>query len=187
MTRWRANVAMLMWLLLFAATILTTRVPYIAPLSFVVVVLIAWDYGFRPALLWIALVHVLFPTGLYLLEMGPFFVFVEARELVATIMAVTLLTVIGLAYLTERVHSLTRELQDSQSNLTQVNDQLQAALDEVKELQGLLSICAWCKHIRDDTGEWEQLESFITRNSRATFTHGLCPKCLEEQMQTLKK
>ncbi len=182
-TRWRANIAMLAWLGVFALTMLTTRVPYVAPLSVVVVVLIAWDYGLKPALVWIGVIHVLVPVGLYLLEIGPFFVFVEAPELVATIMAVTLLTVIALAYLTDRIHSLTKELHRSKLAVEEANDRLQAALKEVKELRGLLPICAWCKQIREDNGVWEQLETFVARHSRATFTHGMCPKCLETHGQ----
>jgi hypothetical protein len=177
---------MLAWAILFALSVLTARLPYVAPLSFIVVVLIAWDYGLRPALAWIAFVHVLIPSGLVLVGVGPFFVFAEARGTIAMIMLGTLVAVIALAYLTDRVHSLTEQLRGSRSALLQVNEQFRAALDEVKELRGLLPICASCKDIRDVSGDWEALESYIARHSRATFTHGLCPKCLQEQLQTLK-
>lgn len=185
-TKWRANVGIATWLLLFALTLFTSRVPYVAPLSFVVVVLIAWDYGLRSAVAWILLAHVLIPIALLLLGIGPFFVFVEAPALVAMIMGATLLTVIGLAYLTDRVHSLTSELQNSKSSLQQVNEKLQMALNEVKELRGLLRICAWCKHVTDDNGKWEELETYISTHSRARFTHGVCPQCYEEQIRSIK-
>ena len=54
---------------------------------------------------------------------------------------------------------------------------LQSALADVRQLSGLLPICAHCKKIRDDQGYWTQLEQFITQHSTATFTHGLCPDC----------
>jgi hypothetical protein len=184
MTRWRANVAIAAWLFLFVLTMLTTRVPYVAPLSFVIVVLITWDYGLRPALAWVAVVHVVIPTLLFLLEVGPFFVFVEARDVVLMIMIATLLTVIGLAILTDRVRSLTQRLRHSQSALAHANEQLHAALAEVKELRGLVPVCASCKDIRDHRGDWQAMEAYISRHSRATFTHGLCPKCLKGQLQT---
>ncbi len=44
-------------------------------------------------------------------------------------------------------------------------------------LRGLLPICAWCKKIREDEGQWTQLESFIKRRSAADFTHCICPSC----------
>ena len=55
--------------------------------------------------------------------------------------------------------------------------ELQQTLAEVKQLSGLLPICAGCKKIRDDHGYWKQIESYIAAHSQATFTHGLCPEC----------
>ena len=54
---------------------------------------------------------------------------------------------------------------------------LEAALAEVKQLSGLLPICAWCKKIRDDQGEWNQLEEYLSTRSEVDFTHGVCPEC----------
>jgi len=54
---------------------------------------------------------------------------------------------------------------------------LKAALDEVKQLSGLLPICASCKKIRDDKGCWHQIENYIEGHSEAQFSHGLCPEC----------
>ena len=56
---------------------------------------------------------------------------------------------------------------------------LQEALANVRELSGLLPICAGCKKIRDDQGYWTQLERYIAQHSRASFTHGLCPDCFD--------
>jgi hypothetical protein len=47
----------------------------------------------------------------------------------------------------------------------------------VRVLEGLLSICSFCKSIRNEAGEWERLEAFITRKSEAKFSHGFCPSC----------
>ena len=57
---------------------------------------------------------------------------------------------------------------------------LKAALDNIKTLNGLLPICSKCKKIRDDTGYWNQLESYIQKYSDANFSHGLCPECSEK-------
>lgn len=59
-------------------------------------------------------------------------------------------------------------------------EELKNALDEVKTLQGIIPICSSCKKIRDDTGYWNQIESYIQKHSDAEFTHGVCPECLEE-------
>lgn len=57
---------------------------------------------------------------------------------------------------------------------------LEKALTEVKTLSGLIPICASCKKIRDDKGYWSAVESYISKHSDATFTHGICPDCLKK-------
>jgi GAF domain-containing protein len=64
--------------------------------------------------------------------------------------------------------------------LRRVSARLADALDQVKTLQGLLPICAWCKRIRDDKGYWEQIEAYFRKSTGADFTHGICPQCLEK-------
>jgi GAF domain-containing protein len=59
-------------------------------------------------------------------------------------------------------------------------EQLQKALSEVKQLSGLLPICASCKKIRDDKGYWSQIEIYIRDRSEAEFTHGICPDCFKK-------
>ena len=53
---------------------------------------------------------------------------------------------------------------------------------EVAMLEGLLPICSYCKRIRDDGGDWQMLEKYIQERSAATFTHGVCETCLNEQL-----
>jgi hypothetical protein len=53
-------------------------------------------------------------------------------------------------------------------------------LANIKTLSGLLPICASCKKIRDDKGYWNQIETYIKNHSDATFTHGICPDCMEK-------
>ncbi len=59
----------------------------------------------------------------------------------------------------------------------QLNTALGAALEQVKVLQGLLPVCAWCHRIRDAEGNWGELESYIRKHTDAEFTHGICPAC----------
>jgi hypothetical protein len=49
--------------------------------------------------------------------------------------------------------------------------------DEVQMLKGLLPICSFCKSIRNQEGEWEHLERYISRRSETEFSHGICPSC----------
>lgn len=66
-----------------------------------------------------------------------------------------------------------------QTNLAQRVRELGDALTRVKQLQGLLPICAYCKRIRDDGNYWQQVESFIAAHSEAQFSHSICPACYE--------
>jgi hypothetical protein len=58
-----------------------------------------------------------------------------------------------------------------------LNQQLTAALAEVRELKGLLPVCAWCHSIRDEAGDWHTMEIFLANRTRAATTHGICPSC----------
>lgn len=71
--------------------------------------------------------------------------------------------------------------------LRKVNKELREALQQVKSLSGLLPICAWCKKIRTDQGYWQSVESFIMEHSDARFSHGMCPDCQQNQIESLKK
>jgi hypothetical protein len=50
---------------------------------------------------------------------------------------------------------------------------------QIKMLRGMLPICAGCKKIRDDSGYWNQMETYISKHSEADFSHGMCPECIE--------
>ena len=62
---------------------------------------------------------------------------------------------------------------------------LRAALDEIRALRGILPICSVCKKIRDDSGYWNQLESYIQAHSQATFSHSICPACAKKMYPDL--
>ena len=75
------------------------------------------------------------------------------------------------------IHSLRRARQEMTRQLEERNRQLEKTLAQVRQLQGLLPICASCKKIRDDQGYWQQIEDYIVEHSEAIFSHGLCPTC----------
>lgn len=72
------------------------------------------------------------------------------------------------------------ELKKARDNQAILISKLQKALEDVKQLSGLLPICAHCKKVRNDEGYWQQVEVYITNHSTAQFTHGICPECLEQ-------
>jgi DNA-binding response OmpR family regulator len=73
-----------------------------------------------------------------------------------------------------------RRIVELQRSLTERVRQLEEALARVKQLQGLVPICSYCKKIRNDRNYWQQLESYISDHSEAKFSHGICPDCYEK-------
>ena len=56
---------------------------------------------------------------------------------------------------------------------------LEEALANVKALQTLLPMCAYCKSIRNDQNYWEKVETYFTQHSGVSFTHSYCPTCYD--------
>ena len=96
----------------------------------------------------------------------------EAWELDELFPIVIVLIVALAVYAWRRAYEARGERELAQS-------EAKAALAEARTLAGLLPICAGCKRIRDEAGEWRGLEEYITARSQAEFSHGLCPSCLE--------
>lgn len=63
--------------------------------------------------------------------------------------------------------------------IAKISERKEALEQEVKILEGILPVCAFCKKIRDDDG-WHSMESYITKHTEAMFSHGFCPECGEK-------
>jgi PleD family two-component response regulator len=55
--------------------------------------------------------------------------------------------------------------------------QLENALAQVEQLEGLLPICAYCKKVRSDNDYWQQVDHYLAAHSKVRFSHGICPEC----------
>jgi phosphoserine phosphatase RsbU/P len=67
-----------------------------------------------------------------------------------------------------------------QNRLSERVEELQAALDEVERLEGLIPICSYCKNVRNEEDYWERVEQYVQSRSTVRFSHGICPSCLEK-------
>ena len=77
-----------------------------------------------------------------------------------------------------RIHVGLRVLKLQERLADQVTE-LQSALSTVKQLQGLLPICSYCKSVRNDQNYWEQVEHFVAQHTDVQFSHGICPGCYD--------
>jgi len=73
-----------------------------------------------------------------------------------------------------------------QGKLAERVRELESALARVKQLQGLLPICAYCKKVRDDKDYWHQVESYVSQHADVQFSHGICPDCFEREMPEMR-
>ncbi len=80
----------------------------------------------------------------------------------------------------EQFTKTNNELVNAQRQLTKKNAELERALNQIDLLSRMIPICSNCKKIRDDSGFWEQLESYLSRHSKMVFSHGICPECMEK-------
>ncbi len=85
----------------------------------------------------------------------------------------------SIRYAIQRAQALetVRQLNDQLANRVA---ELEAAQAQIRQLRGLLPICAYCKSIRNDQNYWQNLENYISEHADVQFSHGICPNCLEE-------
>ncbi|MCF7668590.1 MAG: GAF domain-containing protein [Verrucomicrobia bacterium] len=65
----------------------------------------------------------------------------------------------------------------------ELGDENRRLIDYLRELQtlrGMISICASCKSVLDDQGNWHPIEEYLIRHPEAKFSHGLCPRCMNK-------
>jgi PAS domain S-box-containing protein len=102
----------------------------------------------------------------------------RVHELVAAPLRDTDGTLLGII---ETIHDITerRILEDERDMLlSDVHD----AFAMIKTLKGHVPICAWCKKVREPDGGWCKVEHYVQELTEATFTHGICPLCMEKIM-----
>jgi DNA-binding response OmpR family regulator len=81
-----------------------------------------------------------------------------------------------------RVGARVLELQES---LVRRVRELEAALAEINQLEGLVRICTVCKKVRDDGHDdyWQAVERYLETRTEARLSHGFCPDCFEQHLR----
>jgi len=92
---------------------------------------------------------------------------------------ILLLLIVTLAAV--RYARLLKDLTISNNNLKKTEEELRIAFDDIRTLRGILPICSCCKKIRDDVGNWRQMEVYIRDRTHAKFSHGICPECVKKE------
>jgi hypothetical protein len=59
-------------------------------------------------------------------------------------------------------------------------------LKRVEHLEAFVRLCSWCRRVECE-GEWMRLEDFMKRGFHTSTTHGICPECLQRQMEAIER
>ena len=100
---------------------------------------------------------------------------VMSRSQGRTILLHVIFLAVGLCLIVLMGHRLTRSILE-----------LQESMLHIKQLEGMLPICARCKKIRLKDADqakqdsWVPIEKYIQDRTDAEFTHGFCPQCARE-------
>lgn len=57
---------------------------------------------------------------------------------------------------------------------------------EIRQLQEMIPICAYCHKVRDEQECWDLVETYIQKQTGSRFTHAACPVCYEKEMSKLQ-
>jgi hypothetical protein len=79
-----------------------------------------------------------------------------------------------------QLHRRKRQLFVAALRQTELTAGLERALAEIRTLRGIIAICAHCKRVKNEAGEWEQIEAYVRKHTHAEITHDICPECAKQ-------
>lgn len=76
-------------------------------------------------------------------------------------------------------------LKAQRDTLLRQKEELENTIKRIKQLEGIIPICMYCKKIRNEQDMWQQIEVYISEHSEAFFSHGICEECFKKEIKTL--
>jgi CheY-like chemotaxis protein len=58
---------------------------------------------------------------------------------------------------------------------------------EIRQLRELIPICIYCRKVRDEQDYWEQVETYIQKETGSRFSHGACPECCGKELERFRE
>jgi len=87
--------------------------------------------------------------------------------------------------LEDRVRERTAELAMVNLSLVDKVEELERTQNELKTLQGFLSICCYCKKMKVTDDNWVSMDEYMSRHTDVQLSHGICPDCHPRVMKDL--
>lgn len=78
---------------------------------------------------------------------------------------------------------IARNFTKKQEDVQQVDKtmaEMRKMLVWLKGLGTILTICTSCKKVRNQDGDWDRIEKFMTDPTGVLFNHGMCPRCFRQ-------
>ncbi|MFP4069813.1 MAG: response regulator [Verrucomicrobiota bacterium] len=73
----------------------------------------------------------------------------------------------------------------------QVAERILRYTTQISQLESMMPICSYCKRVRDDNNYWQQVETYFSNRTGASFSHSICPSCyskvVKEELDEMKK
>lgn len=82
--------------------------------------------------------------------------------------------------------SYQKRLKENYNKLSKEYLDLAKAKKTDKNSKDYIPICHCCKKVRDSSGNWIEVESFLSLHCQAPIGRGVCPDCLQDETATLK-
>ena len=61
--------------------------------------------------------------------------------------------------------------------------ELRRALADLRLIEQMVALCAWCRSVRTAEGEWSPLADYVMRTVKVT--HGMCPACAKSMRDSM--
>lgn len=74
---------------------------------------------------------------------------------------------------------ITTPIFDKKGNVEYVIEEFRDITQLLGLKKGIISICSYCRKVRDEDGTWLSIEAYIEKHTGAKFSHGICEDCNE--------
>ncbi len=83
----------------------------------------------------------------------------------------------GVAICWAFTHLVVGAYRREREQLRRVHWQLDQNLREIRKLRAVLPVCAWCRRVREENGDWRPIDRYLATHTEAFVAHALCPDC----------
>lgn len=106
----------------------------------------------------------------------------ETGDVAGDLVVIALVNAVGLVMVRRRA-ALESEVESAWESEHAARMLKERTMAELRILHGIIPICAHCRQVRTEVGDWEQLEAYVRTHTTAEFSHGICPSCMEKHYQ----